>query len=94
MSLASKVQQAISPSSTICPFTLSAHQIIAACCEDLGRIEEAHFAELYEAKEGDACPCCDGTLTYTKGIEVGHIFKLGTVYSAPLKAPSTWSAPR
>ena len=53
---------------------------------EMGRIEEAHFAELYEAKEGDACPCCDGTLTYTKGIEVGHIFKLGTVYSAPLKA--------
>jgi len=53
---------------------------------EMGMLEAAAFAELYEAKEGDACPCCDGTLTYTKGIEVGHIFKLGTVYSAPLKA--------
>ena len=53
---------------------------------EMGMLETAAFAELYEAKEGDACPCCDGTLTYTKGIEVGHIFKLGTVYSAPLKA--------
>jgi len=48
--------------------------------------EETQFADLYEVKEGDGCPVCGGTLSYTKGIEVGHIFKLGTVYSAPLKA--------
>ncbi len=53
---------------------------------DLNGLEEAQFAELYEAKEGDGCPHCNGKLTYTKGIEVGHIFKLGTVYSEPLKA--------
>jgi len=48
--------------------------------------EEAQYADLYEVKEGNGCPVCDGKLSYTKGIEVGHIFKLGTVYSAPLKA--------
>jgi prolyl-tRNA synthetase len=48
--------------------------------------EDAQYADLYEVKEGDGCPVCDGTLEYTKGIEVGHIFKLGTVYSEPLKA--------
>ena len=53
---------------------------------DMSAVKEAHFAELYEVKEGDNCPHCSGKLTYTKGIEVGHIFKLGTVYSAPLKA--------
>lgn len=55
---------------------------------DLGSVlnDETPFAELYEAKAGDGCPECDGTLENTKGIEVGHIFKLGTVYSAPLKA--------
>jgi prolyl-tRNA synthetase len=53
---------------------------------DMGVVKDAQFTELYEAKEGDGCPCCDGKLTYTKGIEVGHIFKLGTVYSKPLKA--------
>ena len=37
-------------------------------------------------EEGDGCPYCDGTLSYTKGIEVGHIFKLGTTYSKALKA--------
>jgi prolyl-tRNA synthetase len=30
---------------------------------------------------GDACPNCDGTLEQFRGIEVGHIFKLGTKYS-------------
>ncbi len=53
---------------------------------DLSVIENVRFAELYEAKEGDSCPLCDGKLTYTKGIEVGHIFKLGTTYSKALKA--------
>jgi prolyl-tRNA synthetase len=48
--------------------------------------EDAQYADLYEVKEGDGCPVCDGKLEYTKGIEVGHIFKLGTVYSEPLKA--------
>ncbi len=34
------------------------------------------------AEEGDVCPRCGaGKLSLTKGIEVGHIFKLGTKYS-------------
>ena len=32
-------------------------------------------------KEGSLCPHCDRTLKHLKGIEVGHIFKLGTRYS-------------
>jgi len=48
--------------------------------------EVAYFADIAEVNEGDICPHCDGTLSFTKGIEVGHIFKLGTTYSAPLKA--------
>jgi prolyl-tRNA synthetase len=30
---------------------------------------------------GDGCPRCDGSLEQFRGIEVGHIFKLGTKYS-------------
>jgi prolyl-tRNA synthetase len=44
------------------------------------------FADLVAVAIGDGCPHCEGKLLHTKGIEVGHIFKLGTVYSAPLKA--------
>lgn len=53
---------------------------------DLSVMNEAVFADLTEVQEGDGCPHCDGKLLHTKGIEVGHIFKLGTTYSAPLKA--------
>ncbi len=46
----------------------------------------AYFAEIAEVNEGDICPNCDGVLSFTKGIEVGHIFKLGSAYSEALKA--------
>ena len=54
---------------------------------DLGIISDiAYFADIAEVNEGDVCPHCDGKLSFTKGIEVGHIFKLGTTYSEALKA--------
>ncbi len=31
--------------------------------------------------EGDICPCCGKKLVFTKGIEVGNTFKLGTKYA-------------
>jgi len=42
--------------------------------------------DLVAVQAGDGCSRCDGTLKHTKGIEVGHIFQLGTQYSEPLKA--------
>jgi len=54
---------------------------------DLGILSDvAYFADIAEVNEGDICPYCDGELSFTKGIEVGHIFKLGTTYSEALKA--------
>ena len=45
------------------------------------------YKDLVAVKEGDKCARCEnGTLKYTKGIEVGHIFQLGDRYSAPMKA--------
>ncbi len=44
------------------------------------------IADIKEIKGDDKCPECDGKLSLTKGIEVGHIFKLGTTYSDALKA--------
>jgi prolyl-tRNA synthetase len=51
-----------------------------------GRDFEARFADIREAKEGDACPRCGGRLRFQVAVEVGHIFKLDTDYSAPLGA--------
>jgi prolyl-tRNA synthetase len=44
------------------------------------------FADLRNAEAGDGCPECDGSYVNTRGIEVGHIFKLGTKYSEAMKA--------
>ncbi len=44
------------------------------------------YKDIAEVKEGDCCFECGGKLSRTKGIEVGHIFKLGTRYSKPLNA--------
>lgn len=50
-------------------------------------INVTEFADLSEAKDGDPCPRCEnGELYSKKGIEVGHIFKLGTKYSLSMKA--------
>ena len=42
--------------------------------------------DLRQVTEEDKCPSCDGDLELTKGIEVGHIFKLGDSYSMALNA--------
>ncbi len=39
------------------------------------------FGDFKLAKAGERCPRCDGTLQEARGIEVGHIFELGTKYS-------------
>ena len=44
------------------------------------------FADLREAVAGDPCPRCAGKLEVWRGIEVGHVFKLGTKYSQALQA--------
>lgn len=44
------------------------------------------FADLRFAEKGDGCPRCEGILEMHNAIEIGHIFKLGTRYSEPMKA--------
>lgn len=44
------------------------------------------FADLLEVKGGDICPKCGAPLIEKRGIEVGHIFKLGTKYSKAMNA--------
>ncbi len=44
------------------------------------------WADFSYPAEGDLCMNCGKKLQYDKGIEVGHIFKLGTKYSERLQA--------
>ncbi len=50
-------------------------------------VGELAFADLAFARGGDPCPrCSDGVLREQRGIEVGHVFRLGTKYSRALGA--------
>jgi len=44
------------------------------------------YADLRMITAADPCPRCGGELKFSKGIEVGQVFKLGTKYSTALKA--------
>lgn len=53
----------------------------------LGRdCEVDKFADLRVIEETDVCPECGKEIEFTKGIEVGHVFKLGTKYSEKMDA--------
>ena len=49
-------------------------------------VPDAEFADIREIVSGDASPCGEGTLEIRRGIEVGHIFQLGTKYSETMNA--------
>lgn len=49
------------------------------------------WVDLVDAVEGDGCPRCSGSLGMARGIEIGHVFQLGTTYSEKMDA--TFSDP-
>ena len=53
---------------------------------DVGKdFEVTEYADIREAREGDRCPKCeDGLLKVLRGIELGHVFKLGDKYAKDL----------
>jgi len=51
-----------------------------------GRDFAAEWADIHIAKAGDLCVKCGGDLRVERVIEIGNIFKLGTKYSAALRA--------
>ncbi len=44
------------------------------------------YADLRMVTERDPCPRCGGGLRFSRGIEVGHVFRLGTKYSEAMRA--------
>jgi prolyl-tRNA synthetase len=51
-----------------------------------GRDFEGAVADIRSVVDGDLCPECGASLKLYRGIEVGHIFLLGTKYSAAMNA--------
>jgi prolyl-tRNA synthetase len=48
--------------------------------------QAAAIGDLRVASQGDRCSKCKTPLNFIRGIEVGHVFKLGGKYSVPMKA--------
>ncbi len=48
--------------------------------------EVQQFGDLRVITPEDPCPRCGGRIHFGRGIEVGHVFKLGTKYSEALRA--------
>jgi prolyl-tRNA synthetase len=46
----------------------------------------SRYADIRVIRAGDNCPRCGKAVSFHKGIEVGHVFKLGTKYSAAMDA--------
>ncbi len=53
---------------------------------DLPEIAESHVFDIRNVVEGDPSPDGKGILAIERGIEVGHVFQLGTRYSQDMKA--------
>src|SRR5579862_9666396 len=78
----------------VADFALREGQFVAGANRDgfhvrgveTGRDFEPRFADLRESAESDTCPACGGALRFQVAIEIGHIFKFGSRYSAPLGA--------
>ena len=51
-----------------------------------GRDFTAEYVDIREVREGEISPDGQGTLKFARGIEIGHIFKLGTRYSDSMNA--------
>ncbi|WP_347300574.1 proline--tRNA ligase [Dolosigranulum savutiense] len=48
--------------------------------------DQFDYADLRMVEEGDPAPTDEGQLVFERGIEIGHIFKLGTFYSEKMDA--------
>ncbi|MBI3805837.1 MAG: proline--tRNA ligase [Nitrospirae bacterium] len=60
-----------------------AHYLHAVAGRDY---QVGRFADVRNAVAGDLCPRCGAPMKIDRGIEVGHVFMLGTKYSETMKA--------
>ncbi len=68
----------------VCGANLDEHHLVQVVP---GRdFEPDEYVDLRNVEAGDRCPRCEGKLLEARGIEVGHIFKLGTKYSQAMDA--------
>ena len=77
-------ESALRLSDFVCGANLDDKHLVAV---NYGRdLPEPELADLRNIVEGDPCPRCEASVSIRRGIEVGHIFKLGTKYSESMNA--------
>lgn len=77
-------QQVMAMTEAVCGANEAGFHLVGVC-PDRDFTPET-VADLRTAKAGEGCPRCAGKLAQIRGVEVGHIFKLGTKYSKSLQA--------
>src|SRR5206468_1687179 len=74
---------------------LSSHNLVAGANKPDVHLRNVNYerdwhadivTDISLAREGDRCPRCGGALQTKRGVEMGHVFKLGTVYTERLQA--------
>lgn len=70
----------------ICGANKKDYHLVGVDLDEFEEFKDVEFADIISVQSGDLCPHCGNVLGYTKGIEVGHIFKLGRKYSQSLEA--------
>lgn len=56
---------------------------------NIENFEISNVGDITNIQEKDQCPKCDGKITFSKGIEIGNTFKLGTKYSQAMNLTYT-----
>lgn len=70
----------------ICGANKKDYHLVAVDLDEFSELNNVVYADIVSVQEGDLCPNCGCALSMNKGIEVGHIFKLGSKYSQSLNA--------
>ncbi len=70
----------------VCGANIDEYHYIGVNWERDAALEDDQIVDLRNVQEGEPSPDGKGTLAFTRGIEVGHIFQLGTKYSDALGA--------
>ena len=68
----------------VCGANQQSHHLLNANWNEQCKYDEV--ADIRKVQEGDISPDGKGTLSIKRGIEVGHIFQLGTKYTESMKA--------
>ncbi len=70
----------------VCGANVAGKHLIGGNWHRDAALDAQQIVDARNVVEGDAAPDGQGELKFLKGIEVGHIFQLGTVYSAAMQA--------